>query len=1026
MQYSELFCKTHYSFLTGASHPHELVERASELGLTALGITDQNGVYGLPKTFLAIKDQKGNSKLRMLSGCSLTLEGHQARVRILAPTRASYGVMCRLITASFPRGKENPALSFEKWSEILNQYPAGRDLLVFPEEDFGHPKTESGKTFSIDDFYERFQDRLYFPLSRRLDGLDARRTELALERSRRYGRPIVAVNDVVYARPENRVLQDTITAIRHGVTLREAGTKLFQNGERYLKSPAQMARLFQDLPDAISKTLEITDRCPFQLSELRYRYPSEWIPQGRTAQGYLQDLTWAGARVRYPGGIPSDVEKQLHHELKLVSELGFADYFLTIWEIVSFAREKKILCQGRGSAANSIVCYCLGITAIDPVRMNLLFERFISAERGEPPDIDVDFEADRREEVIQHIYQKYGRDRAGMVSAVITYRSKLAIRETTKVLEVDLESAKSVRRALRENKPIPEEFQSPKLKLAARISEELYGMPRHLSIHSGGFTLSADPLIETVPVEPARMEGRTIVQWDKYDLDAVGLLKVDVLSLGMLTAIQKTLESIPGKPELYQLPADDPATYAMIQRADTVGVFQIESRAQMGMLPRLKPKTFYDLVVQVAIVRPGPIVGKMVHPYLKRRRGEEAIDLPHPALGPILGKTLGVPLFQEQVMKMAVTLAGFTPGEADELRRAIGAWRSSGSIEKLGHRLMAGLLKSGLSQEFVDRIFAQIQGFAEYGFPESHAASFALLAYASSYLKCHYPAEFLCALINSQPMGFYSNHSLVDDAKRHGVKVLPVHPNQSLWDCTLEAGDPNSKSPAVRLGFRVVKGMSKSEAESLVQERKRNGIFQNLSDFVARSGLRRPQLLSLAMGDALHVFPSSDGQARDRRHTLWAVLGMATSKGSEETGDLLSGIEPGTQIPLFDKLDDYQAIRQDYRVFGLSVMGHPMQVIRQMNSRVPKLTTRDAKNRPQGTNLSIAGLSIVRQRPQTAKGTSFATLEDETGFLDLILHPQIFEKYEELYWHHPLLKVTGRIQRDGASVSLIVRRLEAV
>lgn len=1014
MQYSELFCKTHYSFLTGASAPHDLVERAVELGITALGITDQNGVYGLPKTFMALKESKSSSespglKPKMLSGCSLTLEHHQAGVRILAPTRASYGVLCRLITASFPRGKENPALSFEKWTQILDQYPAGHDLLVFPEEGFSvHP--QSG--FSLDDFYERFQDRLYFPLSRQLDGLDPQRTASALERSRSYGRPIVAVNDVVYARPENRVLQDTMTAIRHCTTLREAGTKLFANGERYLKSARQMVRLFQDLPDAIHRTQEVTERCPFSLSELRYRYPSEWIPQGYTAQSYLEELTWAGAQKRYPTGIPDDVRNQILHEMKLISEMGFADYFLTIWEIVSFARSKKILCQGRGSAANSVICYCLGITAIDPVRMNLLFERFISAERGEPPDIDVDFEADRREEVIQHIYEKYGRDRAGMVSAVITYRSKLAIRETAKVLEVDLESAKSVRRAIRENKEFPVQ---PKLELAARIAEELYGAPRHLSIHSGGFTLSADPLIETVPIEPARMDGRTIVQWDKYDLDAVGLLKVDVLSLGMLTAIQKTLDSLPGKPELYEIPADDPKTYAMIQKADTIGVFQIESRAQMGMLPRLKPATFYDLVVQVAIVRPGPIVGKMVHPYLKRRRGEEVIDIPHPALEPILGRTLGVPLFQEQVMKMAVILAGFTPGEADELRRAIGAWRSSGSIEKLGQKLMTGLLKSGLSQEFVDRIFAQIQGFAEYGFPESHAASFALLAYASSYLKCHHPAEFLCALVNSQPMGFYSNHTLVDDAKRHGVRVLPVHPNRSHWDCTMEDG-------AVRLGFRIVKGMSQKEGDALVRSRESQGPFQNLSDFVARSGLKRAQLLSLAMGDALQVFTSVNGTKRDRRHTLWEVLAIPEAGQTE----ILNGIEPGMQMPLFESLSDYEAIQKDYRVYGLSTTGHPMQVIRRMHSKLPKMTTQDAKAHPHGSQISIIGLSIVRQRPPTAKGTSFATIEDETGFLDLIFHLPIFEKYEELFWHHPLLKVTGRIQRDGASVSLIVRRLEAV
>ena len=608
-----------------------------------------------------------------------------------------------------------------------------------------------------------------------------------------------------------------MTSIRVGKPLKEAGFDLFSNAERYLKSAEQMARLFKDLPEAVSRTVEVAELCSFCPSELRYRYRSEWIPAGFTAQTYLEHLTWKGVPERYPQGAPEAVKAQIQKELALIAQLHFADYFLTIQEIVEFARSRGILCQGRGSAANSTVCYVLGITAVDPARISLLFERFISAERGEPPDIDVDFEHERREEVIQHIYEKYGRDRAAMVSAVVTYRRRSAFREIAKALgvEVGTLSAKEVQKNFSEiskNSGVQDCE-----RIVEELSGEMEGMPRHLSIHSGGFTLSADPIIETVPVEPARMEGRTIIQWDKYDLDYLGLLKVDVLALGMLSAIQKALSQI-GR-ELYEIPPDDPATYAMIQKCDTVGVFQIESRAQMSMLGRLLPKNFYDLVIEVAIVRPGPIIGKMVHPYLKRRRGQEKVEYPDPRLEKILGRTLGVPLFQEQVMSMAIELAGFTPGEADELRRAIGAWRSSGSIEKMGRRLMEGLMRGGLSAQYAEQVFQQIQGFSMYGFPESHSASFALLAYASSWLKCHHPAEFTCALINSQPMGFYSNHTLVDDAVRHGVEVLPVHPNLSTWDCQILQGQKNG--PAIRLGFRVVSGLGKDEVEKLVHERAR-------------------------------------------------------------------------------------------------------------------------------------------------------------------------------------------------------------
>jgi error-prone DNA polymerase len=641
----------------------------------------------------------------------------------------------------------------------------------------------------------------------------------------------------------------------------------------------------------------------------------------------------------------------------------------------------------------------LGITAIDPVRMNLLFERFISVERGEPPDIDVDFEHERREEVIQHIYQKYGRDRAGMVSAIITYRTRSAVRD--------------VKKALGEERYAHDEERS------LALVEELKGFPRHLSIHSGGFTLSALPMIETVPIEPARMEGRTIVQWDKEDLDYIGLLKVDILALGMLSAIQKTLDLIPKPLTIATIPANDPQTYHMIRCADTVGVFQIESRAQMSMLRRLLPENFYDLVVEVAIVRPGPIQGNMVHPYLRRRRKLESSRSPDPRLEPILSRTLGVPLFQEQVMKIAMVMADFTPGEADELRRAIGAWRSSGSIEKMGNRLKQGLLRNGLAPDFVERIFQQIQGFAEYGFPESHAASFALLAYASSYLKCHYPAEFTCSLLNSQPMGFYSSYTLVEDAKRHGVQVLPFDPRFSDWDCTMEQG-------ALRLGFRMVQGLGRAEALEVIQERLRQS-FSGFQDFLSRTRLSPRILNRLAMGDAFVCFGLS------RREALWEILHLQMLRPAPVREQQLSLFQYGAEFErqksvhsgreLFSDLSAYQAIRADYDSYHLSLKGHPMMGLRldsEMSRQLPSTTSASLRAMRSGQVTRISGLVIIRQRPPTAKGTMFATLEDEFGFADLILHAEVFEKYRVDLESSPFVVVGGKVQRDGEMVNLLV------
>lgn len=971
--YAELLCRTHYSFLRGASHPHELVNRAAELGLSALGIVDRNGVYAIPKAYVAAKS---HPKLKLIVGAEVTLEGLPF-LNLLALDRQGYGLMCRILTESH-RGKPKggASLDFSLFRSLMDR-PGRTKLVAIPQLSSDVPE------FYYTDLREIFGDRLYFPASKFLDGGDRQRVETALEHSRKYDARVIATNDVHFHEPGRKPLQDVLTSVREGVALEQAGSRLFSNSEKYLKSPVEMIELFRDFPEAISNTIEIAERFNFSPGELRYRYPAEWIPSGETTQSYLEKQTCQGAQGRYPQGIPEDVARQLRYELDLIAELQFADYFLTIWEIVEFAKARKILCQGRGSAANSAVCYCLGITAIDPVRMSLLFERFISVERGEPPDIDVDFEHERREEVIQHIYEKYGRDRAGMVAAIITYRSRSCLRDISKALGGSREEA--------ENSP---------------LEKELYGFPRHLSIHSGGFTLSADPIIETVPIEPARMEGRTIVQWDKEDLAAIGLLKVDILALGMLTAIRKTLDLVRPKKEysLSTIPTEDPETYRMIRAGDTIGVFQIESRAQIQMLKRLLPENFYDLVIEVAIVRPGPIMGEMVHPYLRRRRGEESSQSPDPRLEPILSRTLGVPLFQEQVMKMAIHLAGFTPGEADELRRAIGAWRSSGSIEKMGKRLVEGLIKSGLSQEFVERIFKQIQGFSEYGFPESHAASFALLAYISSYLKCHYPAEFTCALINSQPMGFYSNHTLIETAKRHGVVILPVQPNLSEWDCTLEG-------EALRIGWRVVQGLGEADACLLVEEREKRP-FLSLPDFLARTHLRLNVLSTLAIGDAFTCFGLS------QREALWEILACRAQ------APIFSGLGTGEQMNLFQPLTDYQAIRWDFSSYGLSARGHPIQAIRKLLSQFPPTTTDTARRAPHGRVTRVAGMVIARQRPQTGKGTVFATLEDEFGVVDLILHAGIYEKYESVFVSEPFLVASGQIQRDKEAVNLIVRDVQ--
>jgi error-prone DNA polymerase len=997
--YAELLCRSNGSFLRGGSKPEELVEQAAELGYKALAIADLNGVYGLAKAYWKAKD---HPDLKLIFGAELTLQdtkGRKTGLVLHAQSKEGWSLLCRLITASHAAvEKREPWISWETMAEMVSGSSGRMKLAALPRD---------AASMDLGLLKDLFGRNLYLPVIRVLDGKDEGREVETRRLSAVFDLRPLACNDVHYHIPGRQALQDILTCIREGVTLEKAGHLLFPNAERHLKSPEDMIKLFRDWPEAVRNGLDAAASCDFSLKDLRYYYPSEWIPQGHTAQSWLEKLAWDGVKSKYPAEKLPQARKQLRHEMDMVGRMAYADYFLTIHDIVAESRRRGILCQGRGSAANSILCYCLGITSIDPLHFGLLFERFLSEERREPPDIDVDFEHDSREKIIQYLYDRYGRDRAAMVAAVIKYRDRSAVGEISKALG----RPTRVQRTLRDTDM--GKFEP----LVQELTEEIWDFPRHLSIHSGGFVLSGPPLIDLVPVEPARMKDRTVVQWDKYDLDYVGLMKVDVLGLGMLTALKKCMD-LTGFEDLAKIPDDDPDTYLMIQKADTVGVFQIESRAQMNMLGRLRPEDFYDLVIEVAIVRPGPIVGKMVHPYLRRRKKQDPVTYEHPALKTILKKTLGVPLFQEQIMRIAVELAGFTPGEADELRRAIGAWRSDGRLEGIGGRLMDNLLEKGLSPAFCEQLSKEIQGFAHYGFPESHAASFARLCYASSYLKCHHPAAFACALINSQPMGFYANHTLVDDAKRHGVEVLPVHPNFSGWDCHLEG--PN----ALRLGFRVMegRGMGEDKVKKLMAEREKRS-FEGLDDFAARSGLGPALLRKLALGNAFEDFHIS------QRDALWRILLMEAFAGNPQNQqmDFFTDLRPDQDLSAgFQPLNLYQVVDEQYKAFGLSTLAHPMEGVRLLFPKLPKNRAENAREARSGCRWSLAGLVIVRQRPETAQGTVFATLEDETGLLDLVIRREAYQACQETLLNHSFLIAQGILQRDRDSVSLLLEKLEGV
>jgi len=1011
-RYVPLWCKSNFSFLEGASCPDELLEEAHRIGLKALALTDRDGVYGVVHAHVKARELG----IHLIVGAQVTMADGSIAV-LLAQDRDGYASLCRLITAGRLRSpKGECAVTWDEVcghsSGLLVLWGGDRSLLVGEAD----PEEVAGK------LRDAFGDRLYALVARQRRAREVREEAQLRERARRYGLPLVAATEVLYHAPARRALQDVLTSIRHGVTLSAASCWLKPNAEHALRSPSAFAALFSDNLAAVARTEEVAERCAFSLAELKYRYPSERLPDGRTSSEWLRHLTFDGAFRRYGGEVPSDVVAQLEKELALIDALDYPGYFLTMWELVEFCRRRGILCQGRGSAANSAVCYCLGITAIDPVRMGLLFERFISKERAEPPDIDLDIQHNRREEVIQHVYDTYGRSHAAMVANVIRYRPRSAVRDVGKALGLPETSLDRLAKLLSSYGGISHQalrqagldLRVPAHGHLLRLANEILDFPRHLSIHPGGFLLGHEPVHDIVPIENATMPGRTVVQWDKDDLEALGLFKVDLLGLGALTQLDLCFHLLTEhrgiELSMTTIPPDDPATFEMIGRADTVGVFQIESRAQMAMLPRLRPRHFYDLVIEVSIVRPGPITGDMVHPYLRRRNGEEPVEYSHPCLKPVLEKTLGVPLFQEQVMRLAIVAADYSPGEADQLRRDMAAWRRTGLLGRHRERLTSRMRAKGISPEFAERVFKQILGFGEYGFPESHAASFALIAYATAWLKRHYPAEFYSALLNAQPMGFYSPATIVEDAKRHGVVVRPVDVRSSFWDCTLEPCPGSVGGFAVRMGLRYVKGVGKGDWGRIEAARQASP-FASLANFVRSARLDAGALTALAEAGAFESF------GLDRRGALWEAMGRVRAQG------LPLGLDANGATPAFDPLSDFEEIAWDYCRTSHSPRGHPLEPLREELKARKLPDARAVARMPHGQRVSYAGLVICRQRPGTAGGVVFMTLEDETGFVNVVLWNRVFERYALLAKTATFLGVTGTLQVQQGVVHIVAERL---
>ena len=1024
MSYVPLWCKSNFSFLEGASHPEELVEQAYAHGLRSLALTDRDGVYGVVRAYVKAQELG----VHLIIGAEVTVSDPacSSTCIFLALNSTGYTNLCRLLTGGRLRSPKGQ--SSVTWSEIFNRsdglmalWGGDRSALVRS----GNTEIEKQSLDRvISQMRDAFGDRLYAIVCRHRRA-DEVQQEMCLRRHAEHADiPLVAANEVLYHTPARRNLHDVVTCIRHGVTLATAGRCTKPNAEHDLKTPRMMTQLFADEPRLLDRTRDLAARCAFTLSEIRYRYPSEHLPDGKTSSAWLRELTLVGAAERFCGAVPRNIREQIDRELCLIDELDYGGYFLTMWEIVQYCRQKDILCQGRGSAANSVVCYCLGITAVDPTRVELLFERFLSRERHEPPDIDLDIMHGRREEVIQYVYKKYGRSHAAMVANVVRYRPRSAVRDVGKVLGM---SAVLIERLAKMEAHSPDQATSSLSGNALessslcrdqflQLTADLENFPRHLSIHPGGFLLGHKPVHDLVPVENATMANRTVIQWDKSDLEALGLFKVDLLGLGALTQLDlafRLLRTHYGRQlSLNRIPQDDPETYDQICRADTVGVFQIESRAQMAMLPRLRPRHYYDLVIEVSIVRPGPITGDMVHPFLRRRNGEEPVVYPHSCLEPVLRKTLGVPLFQEQVMKLAVVAADYTPGEADQLRRDMAAWYRSGRIERHQERLVTRMMAKGITKKFAERVFEQIRGFGEYGFPESHAASFALIVYATAWLRCHYPDVFVCALLNAQPMGFYSPATIVEDAIRHGVEIYPIDVTVSEWDCTLESSSLNTTQRrfGIRMGLRYVKDLSRDRDWPRITAARTERPFTAMTDFARRTGLDDRRLRRLAEVGAFSAFQA------DRRSALWQMQGVGTSR------DMSLPMSAEDGAPVFRSLSNFQTINWDYQFSGHSTHGHPLEPLREMlmAQGLPKaervLQMRD------GQRVKFAGIVICRQRPSTASGVTFMTLEDESGFLNVVIWKQVFEDHVVLVKTAAFLGVSGKLQIESQVAHLVAEQ----
>ena len=980
--YAELQVSSNFSFLRGASHPQELVNAANGYGYSAVALTDRNTLSGIVLAHSTLKKVE-KPHTRLIVGCRLDFADGES-ILCYPTNRKAYGQLTQLLTLGRRRADKGECLL--QFADLASYAEGQHFILPFPEV-----LTERARTH-IERCAGLFRGHLHMAITHSYRGDDKQWIRRVAGFARSLSIPLVATNDVLYHDPERKMLQDIVTCIREKCTLAEAGFRLGANAERHLKPPHVMAQLFSEWPDALDATVEIAERCRFSMDELKYEYPEEIVTPGLSAFEDLKRRAFAGAETRYPKGVPDDVVKQIHHELKLIAAREYAPYFLTVHEIVKFAKERGILCQGRGSAANSVICYCLGITEADPVARGLLFERFISAARNEPPDIDVDFEHERREEVIQHIYEKYGRDRAGITATVVHYRKRRVLREVSKVFEI---SGK---------------LSAERRELALNLMDQLMGFPRHLSQHVGGFVISRGRLDELVPIENARMKDRTVIQWDKDDIDELGMMKVDVLGLGMLSAIRRAFDLLKLHYEkaltLANIPHEDSDVYAMLQNADSIGVFQVESRAQQSMLPRLKPKTFYDLVTEVAIVRPGPIQGDMVHPYLRRREGKDPVEYPSPELKAVLEKTLGVPLFQEQAMQIAIIGANFTADEADELRRALATFRHVGTISSFRDRFLSGMLKNGYSKEFADRCFSQIEGFGTYGFPEAHAISFANLVYASAWIKYHHPDVFCAALLNSQPMGFYAPAQLVRDAREHGVEIRPVDVNHSDWETTLEP-IANRSRHAVRLGMNMVAGLSEKEAKVLVE--KRGSGYRSPADIARRAGCSRRTLDQIAQADAFGSITTG------RRHAVWK-----TSALDGKIPPLFAGSElfddPEVNLP---PTTDSQEVVADYLTTGLTLREHPLAFLRSRLKAKQSITTAELKRTQTGKTVLVAGLILFRQHPMTAKETIFLTIEDETGAANLIVWKQVHTKFHDAVYHAKFLACRGVVQREGQVLHVV-------